>query len=151
MTVVERIVDNHVTQFINFCIAEILLFSQFQHLLSVGSSQEFSFAIQQLQRIPLTRIVRSRNDDTTIGTAHAYCQLRGRCGGITNVNDVEAHTHQGTTNYVAHHWARDTSIATYDNFSCLAGNEHRIGCCKLDDIQRIEGIASASANSTADA
>ena len=46
MTLVKRIIDNHMTQFIDLSIAEVLLLGQFQNFLSIGSSQEFALAIQ---------------------------------------------------------------------------------------------------------
>ena len=105
MTLVEAIVDGARTQLINFGIIKILGLGQTEHLGAIGCCKELTLAVEQLQGIPLTGIMRGGNDNTTIGTCHTYSQLGGWCSGITNIDDVVAHTHQGSNYYVTNHQA----------------------------------------------
>ena len=98
--------------------------------------------------------MRGGDDDTTVGTTHGDGQLSSGGGGKSDVQHITAHAHQGTTDHVLNHLSRDTGITAYDNLQLLArmltGNKGGIGCGKLDDVQRVEGIASGSANRSAD-
>ena len=105
MAVVETVVHGDMSKCINVSIVEVFALSNLQHLVAVGSSEELALAVEQLQGIPLAGIVRGCDDDAAVGTAHAHGQLGGRCRGIADVNDVEAHAHQGAANNVAHHGA----------------------------------------------
>ena len=151
MTVVERVVNGNMSQVVDLSILEVFLLSDSQYLSTIGSCQELAFAVQQFQRIPLTRIVRSGNDNTTIGTTHANGQLGGRRRSITDVQHVKAHAYKGTTNHVTHHVTRKTTIAANHYPTRLARDKGGVCRCKLHDIQWIQRITRASANGSADA
>ena len=151
VTVVEAGVCNDFTQMVDLSIAEVLFLSNLKHFVAVGSCQELAFAVQQLQGIPLAGVMRRRDDDASIGTAHTDSQFGGGCGGIAYVDDVEAHAYECSAHYVTYHSPRNTAVAPYHNLARLAGYEGGIGRCELDDIQRVQGISRASADSTADA
>ena len=139
------------TQLINLSIVEVFLLGYIQYLLPIGSCQEFALAVKQLQCIPLAGVMRSSNDNTTIGPAHANGQLRGRRRGITDVNDIKTHANQCAANHVTNHRTGNATIATNHNLTRLAGNEGGIGRRKLYNIQRIKGVTRSSANSSTDA
>ena len=96
-------------------ILEVFSSGDAQHFSTFSSIQEFAVAVQQLQGVPLTGIVRSGQDNTATSAFHRHGQLCGRGGGKTDVHDIEAHAHERTANNVLHHLARDTCIASNDN------------------------------------
>ena len=91
-----------------------------------------------------------------VAKAHADGQLSGRRGGIVDVEDFAAHADERATYYVAHHRAGDAAIAADNDFhGAVVGGflGYEGGVCggELHDIQRIQRIAGAPADSAADA
>ena len=154
MALVECIVLCIFSEIVNLRILEIFLLCDSQHLVTIVLGQKLAFLIQQLQGVPLAWIVRSCDDDTASRTTHGNSQLSGRSCGKTDVEHVIAHAHQGTTNHVLHHLARDTCITTHHDGVALgctvATNESSVCRSKLHDVERIESIARWSADSTTD-
>ena len=150
MTVIKTVINRNMAQLVNLSIIKILLLGNLKHALSISSRQEFALAVEQFQCIPLTRIMRCRNDNTTIGTTHADSQFCGRCTGITNIKYIKAHAHQCATNHIAYHRTRDTTIATNNNLTRLARDKGGVSRRKLYNIQRIKGITRCTADSSAD-
>ena len=119
MAVVERVVNDDMSEVFDVGIVEVFFLGHVEHLLSFSSIEELALAVEQLQGIPLARIVGGSNDDAAVGTTHADSQLSGGCRGIADVDDIEAHTYQRATDDIAHHRARDTAVATDDNLGFL--------------------------------
>ena len=140
---------------VNISKFEILLFCYLKHLVSIVFCEEFSFLVQQFQRIPMTWIVARCNDDTTCSLTHTHSQFGSRCRGKSDVKHVIAHAHQCSTNNVLHHFARDTGITSHYNcitFRLLTmTDKSRISCCKLHNVERVQCVSGLSANSSTDA
>ena len=148
MATVVSIVDSKAAKMVYLCVVEVLSLSHTKHFSSIGSSEKFALAVKQLQGIPLTGVVRCGDDDTTISTCHTNGQLCGWSCGIANIYDIVAHTHKGSYDNIANHQTRHTTIAAY--YHLTSTNELSIGCCKLNDIEWVESIASGTANGTTD-
>ena len=56
---------------------ESFSFSEVQDSLAFGSSEEFSLVIQQLEGIPLPRVVGGGQDDASVGSGESHSHLRG--------------------------------------------------------------------------
>ena len=147
MALVETVVAGIMAQMVYIGIVESLGLGYGEHLGTVGSGKEFALGIEELQGVPLARVVAGGDDDTTIGAAHAHCQFGSGCGGQTDINDIEAHTHEGTANDAIDHRARDAGVTAYYYLVGLLGlaNECGIGCGKLYDVQRVESVAGVTA------
>ena len=82
--------------------------------------------------------MRCGDDNTTIGTSHAYSQLCGRGCGIADIDDIISHAHQGAYYYVTHHQAGDTTITSYNDQRLLVldslPDKLGIGCGKLNNV-----------------
>ena len=130
---------------VHISILEILLFSDVEYDSTISSSQEFSFFIQQFQGIPLTRIMRGSNDDSTICARHTYGKFCCRRGGKSDVYYIITYSHQRSANHILHHLARDTGITSYHYLIGTAltvtTDKHGISRGELHDIKGIQGIA----------
>ena len=126
-----------------------------QNLLTLGFVEELALMVEQLQRIPMARIVRRGDDDAAVGLEPAHGQFRGRRGGKADIDHVVAHAHERAADDVFHHLARDAGIAPHDDAIVLrlgrATNERGIGRCKFHDIKWIQRVAGTSANGAANA
>ena len=142
-------------QVLDVSIFEILTVGNGEDFTAIGSCQELSFGIEQLQRIPLSGVVRGCDDDAAVGTAHPDGQLGGGSCGKADVEDIVAHAHQRAADDLTNHGSGDTSVASDNDFIGFAfavpSDERGISCCKLHDIQGIQGIPGCSADGTADA
>ena len=138
MALVERVIDRQRSQLVDLGIVEVFGFGIGQDLCTIGSCQELTFTIKQLQGVPLTGIMRCGDDNTTIGTSHAYSQLCGRGCGIADIDDIISHAHQGAYYYVTHHQTGDTTITSYNDQRLLVldslPDKLGIGCGKLNNV-----------------
>ena len=139
VAMVEGVVFNVFSQMVHIGILESLFLGYAKHLVAFFLVEELTLAIEQLQGIPLARIMRGGDDDAAVGTAHANGQLGGRRGGQSDVDDVVAIAHQSSANHVLHHLARDAGIAANDNLaatllSLALRDKSGIGGYKLHDV-----------------
>ena len=132
VALVHRVVLDDTSQFLYGSIVEILSFGNAQHFGSVGCSEEFSLAVEQLQGIPLCGIVRGCDDNAAVGLVPAHGQFGGGCGGQANVDDLITHAYQCATYHIAHHRSGDASVAPYNN--TLATNEGGVCSSKLNNV-----------------
>ena len=68
VALVVRIVDDDLAEMIDVGIVEILTLGNGKHFGTIGSRKKLSLAVEQLQGIPLTGVMRGGDDDTAIGT-----------------------------------------------------------------------------------
>ena len=133
---------------------EILALCHTEHLLSVGGCQKFAFVIEQLQRIPMPRIVAGRDNDAAGCVTHAHRQFGCGRGSQTDVHHVEAHAHERSADHILHHFARNARISAHHNGVAaliLFFNKRGISCRKLDDVKRIERVAGFTSDGAANA
>ena len=72
MSLVHRVVLHYPTQLLHGSIVEVFGLSDAEHLSTVGSGEELALAVQQLQGVPLCRVMASGNDDTAVGLVPAH-------------------------------------------------------------------------------
>src|SRR5574344_1913218 len=94
VTLVVRIVFSIFSKMIYIGIFKIFLLSNTQHLITISSSQELTLLVKKFKSIPLTRIMRSGDDDTTGCTTHSNSKFGSRSSSQTDVKHIVAHTHQ---------------------------------------------------------
>ena len=144
-------------QVVNIGILEVLLLGNLQHLSTVLRGEELALAVQQLQRIPLARIMRSRDDDAAVSAKRLHGKLRRGRSGEPDVHDIVAHTHDGSAHHIVDHNARDASI-TPDNdgrpvlveigilpVAAVPTDESGVSSCEFHYVERIERVARPSA------
>ena len=105
MTLVHGVVHHDTSQLFNGSIVEVLGLGDSQYLSTIGSRQELTIAVEELQGIPLCGIVRGSNDNATVGLVPANGQLGGRRGGQANIDNLVAHANEGAADHVTHHRA----------------------------------------------
>ena len=82
------------------------------------------------------------DDDTPVSLMPANGQFGGRCGrGQPDVDNLVAHADESSADDVAHHRTGNASVAPDNDFMCATAYEGGKRSRKLDNIQRIEGIA----------
>ena len=52
---------------INIGICKLFLIGQFKNAIAIGGTEELTFTVEQLECVPMARIVASSKDDTAIG------------------------------------------------------------------------------------
>ena len=67
-----------------------------EHLGALLGIQELASLIEQLQRVPLLRVMASGQDNTATSALHSHGQLRCRSRRQVNVDHVESHSGQRT-------------------------------------------------------
>ena len=151
---VEVLARNHLSDIVNIREDEVLLLGQSEHQLTLLSIEELTLLVEELERIPLLRVVRCGDDDTTVSLVCDNCHLGTRCGAETYIDYIHATTEECTLDDVVHHLARDTCVATYDDTQLLglilACNKASVGDSKLNDVDWSEVFTHLSANCTAD-
>ena len=115
VALVERVVLLVAAKLVYVGIVEIFLFCYVEHGSTVFCSEKFALVVQQFQCVPLARIVRSGDDDTTIGTLHTHGKLGGRGGCQTDIYDIGTNTHKCAAHNVLHHFARNACVASNNN------------------------------------
>ena len=115
MALVERVVFDILSEVLYVGILKVFVLGNGEHFATVGCGEELALLVEQLQRVPLTRIVTGGDDDAAVGTTHAHGQLCGRCGGVAYVEHIIAHAHQCAAHHLTHHGTRDAPVAAYDN------------------------------------
>ena len=115
MALVECIVFCIFTEMIHIRIFEVFLLSDAQHLVTISSSKELTLLVEEFEGIPLAWVVRSSDDDTAGCTTHGNSKFGGRSSSQTDVQHIVAHTHEGSTNHILYHLARDACITAYND------------------------------------
>ena len=109
--------------------------------------------VEQLQRVPLFRVMTCRQDDTSGGFLTRNGQLRGRRRRQTDINHIVPHTHQRAAYDLLHHWSAQTRITSHYNRVVI---RHRcatlggVSCRKTNDIHRVQTLTHATTDRAAD-
>ena len=150
VALVKRIVLDIFTQAVNIYIFKVFFLGNGQYFRSIGCGEEFTLCVQQFQRIPMTRIMTCRNDNTSGSLRHTYGKFCGWRCCQTDIYHIVANTHQGTANDILYHLTRNTCIATNDNLIAvrLTATTNECGVCgsKLHDIQWIQRITCTASD-----
>ena len=80
----------HMSQVIHLGEGEVLRIRHPIDLSSLSIGEEGALVIEQLQGIPVLRVVAGRDDDTGVGSLLGDGKLCRRSGGKTNIHHVEA-------------------------------------------------------------
>ena len=116
--------------------------------------EELALLVEELEGIPLARVMAGCKDNTATCLRHGYCYLCGRSGGQADVYHVKAHTLQRAAYYHVDHVAGDTGITPKDDG--IAGKVgysaalNGVGCYNLYDVKRGERLIYLAADGTAD-
>ena len=141
VTVIKRRIVNNLSEMVNLSIFKVLALSDVEHLITVVFGEKFTVGVEQLQGIPLTRIMACSDDDSTISSRHGDSKFGGRSCGKTDVEHIESHAHESSADDGVNHLTRHAGVSTYDNLSAAVGgvttNECGISRCKLNDVERI--------------
>ena len=73
--------------------------------LAFHGGEELTLVVQELEGVPLARVVAGGQDDAAIGLGEQDGHLGGRGGGETALDDVDAAAHEGAHDQLFHHVA----------------------------------------------
>ena len=139
--VVVRFPRNDLADMVHIRENEVLVFGQRQHPLALGVAQKFSLGIQELQGVPLAGVVRCGDDDAAVGPVRRNGQFGSRRSAESDVHYVRAAAQQRAFDDVADHFARNTGVATHDDFEpfpgCGFGDETHVSGGEFNDIERV--------------
>ena len=121
MRPVERFARKHMPDAVHAGVLEALLLGHRQHALALGVGEEFAVGVEQLQGVPLTRVVRRGDDDAAVGPLGDDGHLGARRGAEPDVDHVGAAGQQGALDQIGDHFARNTGVAAYDYGKFFAG------------------------------
>src|ERR1700712_5578103 len=131
------VVDRITAKFVDGGKSESVSGSPVQDPFSGIVVEEFSFGIQQLQSIPLHRIVTGGNNDSSAGFLAGYGDLNRGSGRQTEIDDIQTETGEGADNQPGHQLAADAAITANDDLRrpALFANPGAIRCRKANDVQ----------------
>ena len=132
----------------------VVIIGTTHHFAGFLGGEKFAAFVQELQSIPLARVVTGSQDDTTTGAFHSHGKFGGGRCGQTDIYHIEAHAHQGTTGDTCHHFAGDTSIVAHNNFTTVLSAHHTFaqtgkGGYRFCDVHWVERIAKAATDGAA--
>ena len=137
---------------------ELLGGGEVQDGLAFHRGEELALVVQELEGVPLARVVAGGQDDAAVGLREQDGHLGGRGGGEAALDDVDAAAHQGAHDELFHHVARQPGVFAYDDFVPLAvrlrlplGEGGGVRRGEFDDIDRGEGVARSATDGAADA
>ena len=156
VTLLVTVVNDHLAQRIDRREAERLPLGQSEHLAPIFIAEELAALVEQLQRIPLLRVVaRSENDAST---SQLVCdgQLGGGRRGQIDVDHIEAHAHQRAHDDRFDHRPRHAGVASDDNAVLLAFRRAVADPCgvsrrKLHNRERVQPLVRTATDGAADA
>ena len=141
------------TQVVDLGETDLVALGQAQHLVALGGVDELALGVEQLQGVPMLRVVRGGDDNAAVGLLVDNGHLGGRRRGKAGLDDVDAHTDKGAYNQTVDHSARQTGIATDNECKTLArlpalqeGGKSR---SEFNDIDRAQALACGTANGAA--
>ena len=140
VALVVRLARNDVTDAVDFGIGEILLLGHRKHTLALGVAQKLTLAVEQLQGVPLARVVRCGDDDAAVGLVRDDGHLDPRRGAQADVYHIRTARQQGAFDQVGDHLARNPGVAA-DNYGkffarIAAGGETGVGRGELHHVGR---------------
>ena len=115
MATVHGVVLTVVSDVVNVGIVEVFGLGNLQYLLALDLVEELTLAVEQLQRVPLARVMAGGDDDATVGLEPTYGKFGSGGGGEADVDNVVAHADKGAANNAAHHFTRDACVAADDD------------------------------------
>ena len=115
MFLVVCIVFTVLTDMFDVCKFKFFCSSNTQYLITFCRIQEFTMFIQQLQCIPLSRIMAGSQNNTTACSFHSYSKFCSRSRSQPDIYYIESHSHQRSANHIFHHFTRDTCITAHYN------------------------------------
>ena len=113
-------VFGHLAQLVHLGVAEVLAFGQGYHLVALGGIDKFATGVQQLQGIPMFRVVGGGDDDAAIGMTVYHGHLRRRRGGEAGFYHVDTHALQGAHHQTVHHSPGEACVAAHHQGEAFA-------------------------------
>ena len=136
---------------------ELLGGGKVQDGLAFHRGEELALVVQELEGVPLARVVAGGQDDATVGLREEDGHLGGRRRGETAFDDIDAATHEGPDDELFHHVARQAGVLADDDLVAgtvrlrlALGQRRGIGCREFHDIDRSEGVARCATDGAAD-
>ena len=121
-----------------------------EHPLAFGIVQKFAARIEQLQRIPLFRVVAGRQNNPAVGPTARHGHFDGRRRSQTDIDHVDTATAQRPFDDRSRHFTRQPRVATdHDRQSLITAGLFQplgVGRRKLRQIDRRQVVARLSAD-----
>ena len=136
-------------------VLEALLLGHRQHALALGVGEEFAVGVEQLQGVPLTRVVRRGDDDAAVGMLRNDGHLRAGRGAQPHVDDVGARGQQRTLDQIGDQPSRNACVAPHDDAGAASlrtgSDQAYVGRGELHDVGRRQILARRASDRTPDA
>ena len=104
----------HLAEVVDFGIAVVFAFGDTDHLVAFGCVDEFATGVEQFEGVPVLGVVRSGDDDASVGVFVDDAHFGGGGGAEACFDNIDAHALQGSDHETVDHGARETGI-TSDN------------------------------------
>ena len=138
---------------------EILAGRKVQDRLTLDRREELALVVQELEGVPLARVMRSCEDDAAVRICECHGQLGRGSAGKAAFHHVHSAGDEGSADQLLHHLAADSGVPSDNHFVALAvigrgltARESRaVRVCKLHYVYRGEAFACRAADCSADA
>ena len=137
---------------------ELLARGEVQHRLAFHRRKELTLVVEELEGVPLARVVAGGQDDAAVGLCEEDGHFGGRGGGETALHHVDAAAHEGPDDELFHHVAGQAGVLSDHNL--VAGAVRMrfplrkgggVGGRELDDVDGSECVARCATDGAADA
>ena len=137
---------------------ELLGGGEVQDGLAFHGGEELALVVQELEGVPLARVVAGGQDDAAVGLREEDGHFRGGRGGEAALDDIDTAAHEGSDDELLHHVARQTGVLADDDL--VAGTvrlrlalRQRGGVSgrEFDDVNGSERVARCATDGAADA
>ena len=141
--------------FLNRDKIEVILGGNVEQPCTFGGGDELALLVEELQGVPLCRIVAGSEDDASIGLQAGDGNLSRRCRAQPDVKHIGAHGLQGATDHLVHKETRKTGVTadhdlgTFHPFMML--HEFDKCCGEFHHVDWRKVVARLAANGTTNA
>ena len=95
-------------------IVDLPTIDQLQDGIAISGGDELALLVEEFQGVPVFRVMAGGDDDARAGIFHRHRHLNGGRGRKPQVHDLDAQPHEGRSDQLADHRARDAAVAADD-------------------------------------
>ena len=146
------------SEVIHLCECEVLSLSACKHRCTLCRIKELTLLVEELEGVPLLRVMRSCKDDTSVSLFENHSHLCRRSRAESSLHNVNAASDQCSAHKVLDHVAGKTCVLTYNDLIALSrrlwsalAHLLAISVSELYNVKRRESLARCTADCSADA
>ena len=145
------------TKVVNLCEIEVFCLCASKNGSTFSRIEELTLLVEKLEGVPLLRVVRSCEDDTSVCLFEYNRHFCSRSRAKASLHYIHSASDEGTADELLYHIAGKTCVLSYNNLIALSRRlwsalAHLLAVCiaELYDIKWRKSLARCTADCTAD-